>query len=54
MTNLFADLPPSLPNELFTTPLDAANGGIEQIVPPAAHRPKASGSTRNSTSGSLC
>jgi cupin 2 domain-containing protein len=31
-TNLFADLPQHLPDELFTTLLDAANVRIERIV----------------------
>ncbi len=31
-SNLFADLPPCLPNELFTTLLDATNIRIERIV----------------------
>jgi cupin 2 domain-containing protein len=31
-TNLFAELPPHLPDELFTTLLDAANVRIERIV----------------------
>ena len=31
-TNLFADLPRHLPNELFTTLLEAANVRIERIV----------------------
>jgi cupin 2 domain-containing protein len=31
-TNLFADLPPDLPDELFTTFLDAASVRIERIV----------------------
>jgi len=31
-TNLFTDLPQHLPNELFTTLLDAANVRIERIV----------------------
>lgn len=30
--NLFADLPPNLPEELFTTILDARNVRIERIV----------------------
>lgn len=32
MTNLFADLPRHLPNELFTTLLEVANVRIERIV----------------------
>ena len=32
MTNLFADLPRQLPNELFTTLLEATNVRIERIV----------------------
>ena len=32
MTNLFADLPQHLPDELFTTLLDAKNVRIERIV----------------------
>lgn len=31
-SNLFADLPPQLPDELFTTLLEAANVRIERIV----------------------
>ena len=31
-TNLYADLPAQLPNELFTTLLDAANVRIERIA----------------------
>jgi cupin 2 domain-containing protein len=31
-SNLFADLPPNLPNELVTTLLEAANVRIERIV----------------------
>ena len=31
-SNLFADLPPHLPDELFTTLLEAANLRIERIV----------------------
>ena len=31
-TNLFADLPSHLPDELFTTLLDAANVRIERII----------------------
>ena len=31
-TNLFNDLPPNLPHDLFTTLLDAANVRIERIV----------------------
>ena len=31
-TNLFTDLPPNLPNELFTTLLEASNVRIERIV----------------------
>ena len=32
MTNLLTDLPPHLPDELFTTLLEAANVRIERIV----------------------
>jgi cupin 2 domain-containing protein len=32
MTNLFADLPSHLPDELFTTLLDTANVRIERII----------------------
>lgn len=32
MTNLFADLPHHLPDELFTTPLETTNVRIERIV----------------------
>ena len=32
MTNLLADLPQQLPEELVTTPLEAANVRIERIV----------------------
>jgi cupin 2 domain-containing protein len=32
ISNLFADIPPDLPNELFTTLLDADNYRIERIV----------------------
>lgn len=32
MTNLFADIPPHLPDELFTTLLEAASVRIERII----------------------
>ena len=53
-TNLFADLPKSLPDELITTLVASENIRIERIVRWATLRPRDSGSTRISTNGSFC
>jgi hypothetical protein len=49
-SNLFTDLPSSLPDELFTALLEANNLRIERIV---SHGPKAFGTTKRNTNGLL-
>jgi cupin 2 domain-containing protein len=53
-TNLFADLPRYLPDELFTTLLDAAKVRIERIVSHGHASPDEFGATKISTNGSSC
>lgn len=53
-SNLFPDLPARLPDELFTTLLDAVNVQIERIVSHGHASRQGSGTTRTSTNGSLC
>lgn len=54
MTNLLAGIPHRLPDELFITPLDAADADIERVVPPGHPSPEGSGTTRTGTGGSCC
>jgi hypothetical protein len=49
--NLFADLSQQMPDELFTTLLEADTIRIERIVSHATHRLMGSGTTKTSTSG---
>ena len=52
-TNLFTDLRSNLPDELFTTLLEANNLRIERIVSHGPHRLKAFGTTKINTNGFL-
>jgi cupin 2 domain-containing protein len=51
-TNLFADLPLHLPDELITTLLEAVDVRIERIVSHGHSSPDGFGTTRTSANGS--